>query len=274
MRFFVYRRLRNSLITVSALGLIAWQVGRLRAALLPSSFFTGWLLLGAVAFLALYHARKKFPVPLLGSSSTWLQAHVYVALAAAGVFVMHAPWRLPQGILESTLWALCVTTFASGVVGLYWTRTLPKRLAAVGEEILFERASGLRHQLRQRAEASVLGVVRTAGETTLGEFYHRRLQGYFESAPRRRDRWFPSVRLRKSLLAELTEVTRYLSDAERKVAEDLFALVRKRDAVDYQEALQWRLKRWLFVHLALTYPLVLVAVLHAWLAHLFSGGLP
>jgi hypothetical protein len=78
--------------------------------------------------------------------------------------------------------------------------------------------------------------------------------------------------LRKSLLADLTEVTRYLSDSERKTAEELFALVRKRDDLDYHEALQWRLRTWLFVHIALTWPLVAAAALHAWTAHLFYGG--
>jgi hypothetical protein len=78
--------------------------------------------------------------------------------------------------------------------------------------------------------------------------------------------------LRKRLLAELTGATRYLSDDERKTAEELFALVRRRDDLDYHEALQWRLRAWLFVHIALTYPLLTAAALHAWLAHVFYGG--
>ncbi len=76
------------------------------------------------------------------------------------------------------------------------------------------------------------------------------------------------------MLAELTETTRYLSDEERKTAEQLFALLRERDDLDYSESLQWRLKAWLFVHIALTYPLLLAVGMHAWTAHLFYGGLP
>ena len=64
------------------------------------------------------------------------------------------------------------------------------------------------------------------------------------------------------------------SNAERKTAEELFSLVRRRDDLDYHEALQWRLRVWLFAHVALTYPLLLAAGLHAWTAHVFYGGAP
>jgi hypothetical protein len=113
-----------------------------------------------------------------------------------------------------------------------------------------------------------------AGATTLGEFYRGRLQGYFERRRGWAYRLVPSTKLRKSLLAELTEALRYMSDSERQTAEELFALIRKRDDLDYHEALQWRLKWWMFVHLGLTYPLLMVAGLHASLAHVFYGGLP
>ena len=114
--------------------------------------------------------------------------------------------------------------------------------------------------------------VRTAGATTLGEFYDVRLHDYFSTRRGWGYRLWPTSALRKSLLAELTEATRYLSDAERRTAEDLFALVRRRDDLDYHEAIQWRLRVWLFVHIGLTYPLLAAAGLHAWLAHVFYGG--
>ncbi|HMO87027.1 MAG TPA: hypothetical protein PKC18_19130, partial [Lacipirellulaceae bacterium] len=126
--------------------------------------------------------------------------------------------------------------------------------------------------LRLRASATVLATVRTAGVTTLGEFYQSHLSEFFSTHRGWRYRLWPSTRLRKQLLAKLTEFTRYLSDAERKTAEELFTLVRVRDDLDYQEALQWRLRAWLFVHMGLTYPLLALAALHGWLAYVFAGG--
>ncbi len=274
MKFFARRRLVNSALTLTALAAAWWWAQWIEGTLRSSSFFTGWLLLGTIGFLALLNLRKKLPAPPLGSAAAWLQAHIYAGLGTAGLFAMHAGARLPSGLLESTLALLYMATFASGLVGLYWTRTIPRRLSRVGEEVLYERIPALRGTLRDRAQATVLRAVRTAGATTLGEFYNERLLDYFSRRRGWRYRLWPDSRLRKSLMAELTEATRYLSDAERGIAEDLFALVRSRDDLDYHESLQWRLRVWVIVHLGLTYPLLAAAGLHAWMAYRFSGGSP
>jgi hypothetical protein len=274
MRHFARRRWIGAAATIAALVLIWLRAEQLRNRLESPNFFTGWLLLGALAFLALYQARKKLPAPPLGSAALWMQVHIYVGLGTAGLYALHVPWRWPNGNLESLLALLYAATFLSGVVGLYWTRTLPRRLSRIGEEVIYERIAALRGRLRDQAQAAVLAAVRTTAATTLGEFYRARLHDYFSTRRGWGYRLWPSSALRKALMAELTEQSRYLSDSERKTAEQLFTLVRQRDDLDYHEALQWRLKAWLFVHIALTYPLLLTAGLHAWTAHLFYGGLP
>lgn len=274
MTFFTRRRLIGSTVTLMALAAVWLWAERMENRLATSSYFTGWLLLTAIVALASLQLRKKLPAAPLGSAAAWLQAHLYVGLGSAGLFLIHAPWRWPNGVLESTLSLLYVATFCSGVIGLYWTRSLPRRLSRLGHEYIYERIGARRSQIRERAQAAILATVRTAGATTLGEFYNARLHDYFSRRRGWRYRLWPSSDLRKSLLAELTEGTRYLSDEERKTAETLFSLLRERDDLDYAESLQWRLKAWLFVHIALTYPLLLAAMLHGWTAHLFSGTLP
>jgi hypothetical protein len=195
-----------------------------------------------------------------------------VGLGTAILFGLHVHWRMPDGIFETLLAGFYVATFASGLIGLYWTRTLPGKLARVSEEVIYERIPLLRSQLRDRAQQAVLESVGSAGATTLGDFYSERLHHFFEEPRSWRYRLRPDNRLRRRILEELTEVNRYLSDPERKTCEQLFALVRRRDDLDYHSALQWRLKVWLFLHIGLTYPLVAIASVHALLAHLFTGG--
>ena len=271
MRPFARRRLQNAAIVFLALALVYGWSHRIESRLGSPNYFTGWVLLGAIVFLAALQLRKKLPAPPLGSSAAWVQAHIYTGLAAAGFYLIHAP-RWPSGRFEIALAALFAATWTSGVIGLYWTRTLPRRLSRVGEEVLYERIAAIRGQIRERAQTAILAAVRTGGATTLGEFYSSRLQHYFSSRRGWGYRLVPTGTLRKSLMAELTDVTRYLSETERSTAEELFALLRRRDDLDYHEALQWRLRAWLLVHIALTYPLLLAGGVHAWLAHLFYGG--
>jgi hypothetical protein len=274
MKFFARRRLVNSAATLAALAATWWWAQRLENTLRSPNFFTGWMMLGAIVFLAAFNLRKKLPAPPLGSGAAWMQAHVYVGLATAGLYAMHASLRWPSGVLDTTVAGLYVATFVSGLIGLYWTRTLPKRLSRVGQEVVYERIPALRGVYRERAQTTILQTVRSGGATTLGEFYKARLHDYFSKRRGWRYRLWPDSTVRKSLLADLTEATRYLSDAERRTAEDLFSLVRSRDDLDYQEALVWRLRTWLFVHIGLTYPLLAAAGLHAWIAHVFYGGAP
>jgi hypothetical protein len=272
MKFFARRRLVNSSVMFAALGGVWFYTHRLEGQLRSPNFFTGWVLLVAIASLMALALRKRLPAPPLGSAAAWLQVHIYTGIGSAGLFLLHIRWRWPGGWFEGTLAALFAATFASGVIGLYWTRTLPRRLSRLGEEVIYERIAAIRGQLRERAQIAVLSAVRDGGGTTLGEFYNGCLQDFFSQHRGWLYRLWPTAALRKRLLADLTDVMRYLSDEEQRTAEDLFALVRRRDDLDYHEALQWRLKAWLFVHIALTYPLVLAAVLHAWLAHVFYGG--
>jgi hypothetical protein len=71
---------------------------------------------------------------------------------------------------------------------------------------------------------------------------------------------------------ELTAIRRYLSDHEQAACERLFALLRRKDDLDFHEARQRLLKSWLFVHIGLTYGLVVLALLHGLLALAFRGG--
>ncbi len=272
MQFHAYRRIRNT--GVLALVLVAvWLVVRVQERNLGSSaFLTGYLLIGTIIFLALYNVRKKLPFLPLGSSATWLTWHLYVGLGTLGLFGMHVGLTLPQGILDGFLAGVYLLTFASGVVGLYFTRTIPTQLARVSEEVIYERIPAFRRQVRQQAADVVLGSVAASGATTLADFYTRRLYAFFA---RPRSAWYqlrPTTTLRRGLMREMEDLRRYLSDQEQGACEKLFALVRRKDDLDFHEARQGVLKLWLFAHIALSYTLVLLAVLHGLLAHAFGGG--
>jgi hypothetical protein len=73
-------------------------------------------------------------------------------------------------------------------------------------------------------------------------------------------------------MREVDELRRYLNDAERATLQKLGDLVRRKDGLDYHHALQTTLKLWLFVHLPLTYSLMIFSVLHVVLVYAFSAG--
>lgn len=160
----------------------------------------------------------------------------------------------------------------SGVLGIIISRGWPKRLTARGGEVPFERIPIVRRQIREQAESLALNSVAEAKSATIGEFYTRRLHHFF-AGPQNFFSHLLEIRLPlNALLNELGDLNRFLNDQERKVTAQLVTLVRQKDGLDYQRALQLTLRLWLFVHIPVTYSLMLWAIAHIVLVYGFSAG--
>ncbi len=253
--------------------LLVLGVRTLSLHLYKTSLMTGWLLLTLVVVLAFFNARKKLPFIPMGRASAWLQFHVYAGLLAAAVFLLHVRGRVPKGLLEAILAVSFVLVAGSGVVGILLSRDYARRLTSRGQEVIFERIPALRRRIRDRAEDLVLHSVAEEGATALADFHARSLVPYFDGA---RNTWlhlFESRRPRLTWNEEFTALDRYLSDSERECARELSELVRMKDDLDYHYALQGALKIWLFVHVPLTFVMLILGTFHGLLAQAFSAGL-
>jgi len=234
------------------------------------AFLTGWALLAGMFVLTIYNVRKKLPFLPLGKSETWLQIHIYLGFFTTLLFLIHLNFRLPHGWFEITLAWLFVLVSGSGMVGLFFSRTLPRRLATRGGEAIFEKIPALRHAVKTGAENLALGA--EAKSPIIAEFYTQRLAPFFAGP---QNLWLHLVESRRplnALIAELDDLRRFANETEKATLEKLAALVRQKDGLDYHRALQFALRLWLFVHIPLTYGLLIFTVLHVVLVFGFSGG--
>jgi hypothetical protein len=270
MKTFLARRWFLSLVT-AVLGLVlalAWQLGRI--SLLPVAVYSGWLLLALVLGLTFFNARKKLPFLPLLSASTWMQAHIYLGWLACFVFVLHTGVRMPDGRLEIMLAAVFALVAASGALGLWLSRWLPPRLVRSGESLVYERIPALRHKLASEVREVVRRAETETQSSTLPDLYLRVLHPYFLRVPpllsplTGDDREFHRVKL------ELESARRYLNEAELGLASQLADLIEAKRNLDMQLAGQRLLKLWLFVHIPLTYGLLVLIAAHVWLVLLYS----
>lgn len=231
---------------------------------------SGLVLFAVILLLALFNARKKLPFLPLLTASTWLQVHIYAGLFSVVLFLFHIGFKRPQGLLEIALALLFLAVSVSGVIGLAISRWVPARLTLHGENLIFERIPALRTCVKQELEKLVLASVPDTHSTTIADFYEHKLRAYFE---RPRHLWSHLLGYSKPLHALLSEVgamDRYLSAGEREVMGEIAEYIRIKDNLDFQLAAQGLLKGWLFVHIPLTYALILVGVVHGLLAWTFS----
>jgi hypothetical protein len=230
------------------------------------------LLLGIVVVLTAYHWRKKLSFLPLGNVSWWLQGHIYLGMLAVVVFGSHVRWRWPSGWFESILYVLFVLVSGSGLVGLVWTRRIPRRLTKLREEFTFERIPEFRHRLRELAHATMHKLLMESPTSALADFYSRSLLPYLAApVPWRKYAWCTS-RTRNRLRSELDGLGRYCTAGERQVQERFSRMIDQRDDLDFHAVHQGRLRAWLFVHVGLTYTMLVAIGVHAVLVHAFHGS--
>lgn len=259
------------IVLAFAVAVYLWH-GALKATLWEPAFMTGWLLLGCLTLLTLYNARKKLPFLPLGKARNWLKLHLYLGWFVVVAFFIHLDFKVPTGVLESAIAVLFFVVAASGILGAWISRTLPKRLTRRGEEVIFERIPVFIAKLRQEADELATRSVEQTQSTSVADFYIAYLKPWFAGP---RDFWQHILELntrRYELDQRFDTLNRYLNAGEREIASELHAIVCKKNDLDHHHALQKVLKVWLFVHIPATYSLLVLVAVHIVLVHAYTGA--
>jgi hypothetical protein len=236
------------------------------------SYLSGWVLFLLMIVLAMYNGRKKLPFLPLGSSEGWLQFHIYAGFLTVALFAVHIRFRAPTGWFDIILAALYLLVTGSGVAGLFVTRSAPKRLTTRGGEVLYERIPAIRRALQEQAETLALKSATEVKSATIADFYARHLHDFFDGPRNLTLHWLEVRRPLNLLLNRIADLNRFLDQRERAVMDKIAELVRQKDGLDYHQSLQFMLKSWLFVHIPLTYSLLIFSIVHVVLVYAFSGG--
>lgn len=253
-------------------GWIIWAYARYAPTFPRLAYVSGWALFFLMLILTLYNGRKKLPFLPLGSSEGWLQFHIYAGFLTVTLFLVHIRLRPPSGWFDIILASLYVLVTGSGIAGLFVTRSIPRRLTTRGGEVLYERIPAIRRRLQEEAETLALKSPVASRSTTISDFYARHLHEFFDGP---RNLALHAVEVRRPLnllLNRINDLNRYLDKTEQETLAKISQLVRQKDGLDYHESLQLMLKGWLFVHIPLTYSLMIFSLMHIVLVYAFSGG--
>jgi len=260
------RRIANTAFLVLA-ALACWFLWRLlQISLRPHAFYSGILLLAFVLLLTLFNARKKLPFLPLLKASHWLQFHIYAGLLSIFLYGLHTGFRIPRGGLETGLAVLFLIVTVSGVLGLFITRLLPKLMATSGEQLAFDKISAYEIRLRREVEELIESTEKATGTSALGDAYIRQLSGYFRSRSPLLFFLGNTNRFHTRAVAEIGDIGRYTSAEEQKSLVQMRSLVDTKRNLDLQKCSQWVLRCWLFIHIPFTYSMLVVALVHAWIA--------
>ncbi len=257
------------LLAVCALTAALWYF--LEISLRATAMYTGVLLLALVLVLTLFNARKKLPFLPLGNAATWLQVHIYLGWFSLFVFLLHIHFRVPRGMLEGTLASVfCLVAF-SGVFGLYVSRSLPPRMARSGEPLIYQRIPAFRLRIKCTVEKLIRKAEAETDSSTLGDHYVAHLRKFFDHLPTAASALLSPERPLHGILAGMAALNCYLNAQEKEIAKEICDWIETKQNLDFQYASQRLLKLWLFVHIPATYALIVMAIVHGYLAAVYTG---
>lgn len=265
------RRISLGLVFAISLGLVVLH-SLLTVRFPRITFASGWGLMGLMLLLTAFNGRKKVPFLQAFSSEAWLQVHIYAGLFASLVFALHLHFRWPTGAFEWLLAMTFILVTFSGFLGLWISRTIPRRLTSRGDEIIFEQIPAKRKALHDRAMELALDVVHKTQSTTIANYYQAYLDGFFIKPRHFWAHVIDSEVQFQRLLTKTRDLQRYLNQEERKVLDEIIQLLESKNRLDYHYSLQLLLKLWLFVHIPLTYGLLVFSTMHIALVYAFSSA--
>lgn len=269
---FSTRRIQNSLLSFILIIALIVFLKIFGIPLYRMQVWSGWILFTLIILLLIYNIRKKLTMLPMGRASLWFQCHAYLGMVTTFMFFQHIGFRLPSGQFEIFFSSVFIGTTCTGIIGLILSRIVPKLLTGRGEEVIFERIPILTATLRQKSQSLLTEVASKTKSKVIFDYYHQHLFEYFFEP---KNTFFhligSSSPWDKMLIKHLT-FTRFLNSEESQYADKLLNLMRQKNDLDYHYALQGLLKAWTFLHLPLSFALLILSLLHVTLVYAFIGG--
>ncbi|MBS0336430.1 MAG: hypothetical protein JSS40_06390 [Proteobacteria bacterium] len=246
---------------------LAWHAER---SLGNAAVITGYALFAVILSLAFFKARKRLLVLPLGTVREWMLGHVVLGAVSIPLYFQHTRGLWPDGRYEQAIAFAFYAVTLSGIAGYALQRLLPRRLADIEGEVIYERIPSEVAALREEVEELVLKAVKELGSDTLGRYYEESLEWFF---------WRPrflvghvlgSGRSASWIRGRITALRRYLSEDERAYLVRIEELALRKSRLDAHYALQSVLKFWLFIHVPASVLLVLLASWHLLVVNIYA----
>jgi len=242
-------------------------------------YTTGTLGALLIVWLALFGIRKRAYASNMGSVQGWLSGHVYFGVALLVVATLHSAGEIGWNVHSLAYVLMCMVIF-SGFYGVYLYRALPQKIAANlagrGRDEIYTQIAELDRR-GQRLVAATLPDVQTAVSSAIERTAvlpdtYQLILGQDSSRV-----LLPTADGSGSGLtgnSNQETILSYLADQlsasrggeETVVLRDLIDLFTERrrllNVLRYDNRMQSRLRTWLYMHLPITFVLLVALTVH------------
>ena len=267
------------LIAAFSVGLF-WLVWIYGNGLRDARYLDGWVLAGGMILQLCFHIALKTARVSPKSAMRLRKLHISFGYLLIAAFLSHSDFSLPDTGFEFVLWASFVLVTLSGIFGSYLAWSLHAK-RGIDERVAYDRIPARRVELAQDLDAAVAKTDPAAGllalptppyDAWIMELYNNELRKFFQGQRNFAAHLIGSQRALKRLTHEIDHLSTYVDQPSQQKLSTIKKLVIEKDRLDLTRVYLGLTKGWLFVHVPVTYVLMILMVLHVLVVYAFSAG--
>ena len=267
------------LIAAISVGLL-WLVWIYGNALRDPRYLDGWVLAGGAIFQLCFHVASKMAGLSAKSAMHWRKLHIFLGYLLIAAFISHTDFSLPDTGFEWGLWVAFVLVTLSGIFGTYLAWSLRAK-RGIDERIRYDRIPARRAELARDVQGAVtktdpgaaaIGLPTPPYDAWIMDLYTTHLRDFFESQHNFSAHLVGSQRPLKRLIDDIDHLSSYVDQSSQKKLAAIKNLVVEKDRLDFARVYLGLTKGWLFVHVPVTYALMVLMVVHVLVVYAFSSG--
>jgi hypothetical protein len=271
----------QGLLIVAISGGLFWLVWIYGNGLRDPRYLDGWVLVGGMGLQLYFHIAQKRASLSPKSAMRWRRVHILVGYLLIATFILHSDFSLPDTVFEWALWTGFVLVALSGMLGTYLAWSL-KTKGRIDEGIGYDRIPARRAELARDVHAVVAEIDPAVAAIALPvppydawivDLYTNHLRGFFQGQRNVAAHLVGSQRPLKQLTDEIDNLSRYVDQQRQEKLAVIKTLVIEKDRLDLTQIYLGLTRAWLFVHVPVTYGLVVLTVLHVLIVYAYSSGL-
>ena len=269
----------QGLLIAAISGGLLWLVWIYGIGLRDARYLDGWVLAAGMGLQLFFHIAIKTAGLSPKAASRWRKVHIFVGYLLVAAFISHSDFSLPDTGFEWALWAGFVLVTLSGILGTYLAWSLKAKHGL--DNVSYERIPTLRAELARDVHAAIAKAGTAASAIALPapphdawirDLYTTRLRDFFQGHRNFAAHLIGSQRPLKRLTDEIDNLSQYVDQRSQEKLAAIRKLVVEKDRLDFARVYLGLAKGWPFVHVPVTYALIVLTVLHVLVVYAFSSG--
>jgi hypothetical protein len=272
-------RTATVLLIAGISGGLFWLVWIYANGLRDPRYLDGWVLVGGMSLQLAFHIAIKRASLSPVFAARCRKIHILVGYLLIAAFVSHSDFSLPDTSFEWALWAGFVLVTLSGIFGTYLAWSLRAK-HGIDERMGYDHIPARRAELARDVhaiakidlDAAAIALPAPPYDAWIMDLYTNHLRDFFQGQRNFTAHLIGSRRPLKRLTEEIDTLSAYVDKQSQMKLAAIKDLVVEKDWLDFARVYLGLTKGWLFVHVPVTYSLIVLTVLHVIVVYAFSSG--